>query len=158
MHRAEVWTALGLVVGAGILVREALRLPISWTSTGPGAGFFPFWLAAGAAVCSILILIKSARRANRGPSEPLVPPGAWRPLLIVFLPMVAIVLLMGSLGMYLGGALYLGGYMWFVGRHRPAQVVLVSVLVPLGLFLIFERWFLLPMPKGPLLEYLLYGR
>jgi hypothetical protein len=158
MHKAETWTALAFVLGAGLLVREALRLPISWTSTGPGAGFFPFWLAAGVVVCAVLILVKTLRRVREGSNEPLVPPHAWKPLLIVFLPMVTIVLLMGSLGMYLGGAIYLAGYMWFVGRHRLPQVILVSVLVPLALFLIFERWFLLPMPKGPLLEYLLYGR
>ncbi len=151
-------TALALVLIAGILVREALRLPITWTGTGPGAGFFPFWLAAGVAMCAAVILAKSLRVANPGRSQPLVPPGAWKPLSIAFLPMVAILAFIGYLGIYLGGALYLAGYMWFVGRHRWTQVVLVSLLVPLVLFLIFEKWFLLPMPKGALLEYLLYER
>jgi hypothetical protein len=48
--------------------------------------------------------------------------------------------------------------MTFVGRQRWVTVLLVSVLLPVTLFFIFERWFLLPMPKGMLLEYLLYGR
>jgi len=76
----------------------------------------------------------------------------------VFLPMVAVIALLNLLGIYLGGAIYLAGYMWLVGRHRLVPIVLVSVLVPLVLFFIFERWFLLPLPKGVILETLLYGR
>jgi hypothetical protein len=37
-------------------------------------------------------------------------------------------------------------------------IVPVSVLIPLALFFLFERWFLLPMPSGVILEYLLYKR
>jgi hypothetical protein len=72
--------------------------------------------------------------------------------------MAAVVALMHVLGIYLGGALYLAGYMGLVGRHRPLTIVLVSLLVPLTLFFIFERWFLLPLPKGAVLESILYGR
>jgi hypothetical protein len=72
--------------------------------------------------------------------------------------MVAVISVIRYFGLYLGGALYLAGYMIFVGRQRWVTVLLVSVLLPLALFFIFERWFLLPMPKGTLLEYLLYGR
>ncbi len=158
MNRAETLVALGLVLGAGLLVREALRLPVAWTGAGPGAGFFPFWLAVGVAASAVVVFVKSLRGLTTGPRAPFIPGRAWKPLLIAFLPMVAVIAVIGTLGIYLGGALYLAGYMWFVGRHRWTQVVLVSVLVPLVLFLIFERWFLLPMPKGSILEYFLYER
>ena len=149
--------ALALALVAALLVREAVRLPIAWTGSGPGAGFFPFWLAVGVTLSAAVVFVKSLR-SGAGTGEPFIPTRAWRPLLIAFLPMVVVIALIGYLGIYLGGALYLAGYMWFVGRHRWYTVVLVSVLVPLMLFLIFERWFLLPMPKGSILEYLLYGR
>ncbi len=158
MRTAEKVVALALVLAAAVLVREALRLPIAWTGTGPGAGFFPFWLAVGVAISSVLVFRKSLRGANSGHGEPFIPAGAWKPLLVVFLPMVAIIGLLDYLGIYLGGAIYLAGYMWLVGRHRWHAIVLVSVLVPLALFLLFERWFLLPMPKGSLLELIIYGR
>ncbi len=153
--------ALALALIAGALVREALLLPISWTGVGPGSGFFPFWLAVGVTLCGVIIFLRSLRPARAGadpPHEPFIPPTAWKPLLIAFLPMVAVIALIGYLGIYIGGALYLAGYMWFVGRHRWYAIVLVSVLLPLVLFLIFERWFLLPLPKGSLLEYVLYER
>lgn len=160
MRRAETLMALALVLGAGVLLREALRLPIAWTGAGPGAGFFPFWLALGVTICAVIVFLQSLRApaaASSGKTA-FIPAGAWKPLLIVFLPMVAVVALIDSLGIYIGGALYLAGYTWLVGRHRWVTVVLVSVLVPLALFFLFEKWFLLPMPKGRILEYLLYER
>ncbi|MDR7521186.1 MAG: tripartite tricarboxylate transporter TctB family protein [Armatimonadota bacterium] len=157
MHRAGQAMALALVASAILLLREAVRLPVAWTPTGPGAGFFPTVLAIGLAFNAILILLKSLQAAPGG-DRPFLPPGAWKPLVAAFLPMVAVVALIDYLGLYLGGALYLAGYTLFVGRHRPVTIVLVSVLIPLGLFLIFERWFLLLLPKGVILEYLLYRR
>lgn len=159
MRRAETLIALGLTVGAAMLLREALRLSIAWTSVGPGAGFFPFWLALGVTICAVIILLQSFRaRVAADGGRPFIPAGAWKPLLIVFLPMAAVVAVIDYLGIYLGGALYLAGYTWLVGRHRWTTVVLVSVLVPLALFFLFEKWFLLPLPKGRILEYLLYER
>lgn len=149
--------ALALLAGATLLAREALRLPVAWTTTGPGSGFFPLVLSIGMAFNAALVLIKSLR-APPAPGAPFIPAAARRPLLIVSLPIVGVLVLMHSLGIYLGGALYLAGYMRFVGRHRWPEVILVAVLIPLALFLLFERWFLLPLPKGSVLELLLYGR
>lgn len=158
MRSAERLFAALLLLTAGALVREASRLPVAWTATGPGSGFFPFVLAVGVGFNAFLVLARSLRSTPAGQGGPFMPPGAWWPLLAVFLPIAAVVALIDYLGIYLGGAFYLAGYTWFVGRHRWLTIVLVSALVPLALFLIFERWFMMPMPKGLVLEYLLYGR
>ncbi|MGQ0549197.1 MAG: tripartite tricarboxylate transporter TctB family protein [Armatimonadota bacterium] len=158
MRRAETIAALVLAIGAGLLVREALRLPVAWTGAGPGAGFFPFYLAMGVALCAVALVVKYLRANPSRSDASFIPAGAWKPLLVVILPMVAIVGLIDYLGLYIGGALYLAGYMWLVGRHRWATIVPVSLLIPIALFFIFERWFLLPMPGGAILEYLLYKR
>ena len=42
---------------------------------------------------------------------------------------------------------------WFMlrhGRYRVLPTAAVSIGVPLLAFLVFERWFLVPLPKGPL--------
>jgi hypothetical protein len=158
MRRAETLFALLLVVGAAVFVREALRLPVGWTAAGPGSGFFPLLLTLGVAFNALLILGKSVRTPEAPPSEPFIPRSAWRSLVIVFLPMLAVIALIDIFGLYLGGAGYLAGYTRFVGRSRWITVILVSALIPAALFLIFERWFLLPLPKGAILEYVLYGR
>lgn len=158
MHRAETVFAGLLVLLSVALLPQALKLPIAWTGSGPGSGFFPFLLTVGVAFHAVLILVRSVRApATPRRAAPFIPVEAWQPLLVVFLPMVAVIGLLRYLGIYLGGALYLAGYMIFVGRQRWITVALVSILLPLALFYIFERWFLLPLPKGVLLEYLLYG-
>ena len=157
MRRAETAVAAFLVLAAVVMLREALRRPIGLTGSGPGAGFFPFWLVTGVGICAIALVVQSLRVRDNKRDEPFIPAGAWRPLLIVFLPMAAVIGLLDILGIYIGGAIYLAGYMRLVGRHRWSVIILVSVLVPLVLFFIFERWFLMLLPKGAILERILYG-
>ena len=53
-------------------------------------------------------------------------------------------------------ALYLGFYMRLVGRHSWVSTLGLSVSIPVLTFVIFERWFLVPLPKGPLEAWLGY--
>ncbi|MBI3976221.1 MAG: tripartite tricarboxylate transporter TctB family protein [Armatimonadetes bacterium] len=160
MRRAETLVSLALAIAAGAMVREALKLRIGWTEIGPGAGFFPFWLSVGLALSALVLVVRSLRAATGAGAvgETFIPRSAFKPLLVVFLPMVAIVAFLDYFGLYLGGALYLAGYMLLVGRFRWPVTLAVSVLVPLVLFLIFEQWFRLLLPKGVILEYFLYRR
>lgn len=150
--------ALALGLAGLVMMRQALHLPIGWTAVGPGSGFFPFWLSVGLTLAAAVLFRQGGRPAAKAAEEDFIPVHAWKPLVVVFLPILAVIALIDYLGIYLGGALYLIGNMRLVGRSRWAVVVLVSVLIPLVLFFIFERWFLLPMPKGAILEYVLYER
>ena len=58
------------------------------------------------------------------------------------------VLLTEFIGLYLATALYLAFYMRRVGQHRWPLVLAVSLGVPLGSYFLFDKWFLIPMPKG----------
>jgi len=53
------------------------------------------------------------------------------------------------LGLYLPGALLIGFFMRRHGDFGWLTTVSVSLGVPLVFFLIFERWFLVPLAKGP---------
>lgn len=156
MRTAQVVFAAGLVLVGLVLLREASQMPTGWTPAGPGPGFFPFWLAAGFTLSAAVVAART--RAAPRSEEPFFPPGAAKRILVVFAPMLAVVALLPYLGLYLGGAVYLGGYARLVGRHPWGLVLAIAVGVPATLFLIFESWFRLPIPKGILLEWLLYGR
>jgi hypothetical protein len=45
-------------------------------------------------------------------------------------------------------------FMRWLGKYGWGMIAAISVGVPVVTFLIFERWFLLPLPKGPIEEYL----
>jgi len=44
----------------------------------------------------------------------------------------------------------------WLGRFPWTTIAPVSILVPFSLFLLFEIWFLVPLPKGPLEDFLGY--
>ena len=53
-------------------------------------------------------------------------------------------------GIYVASALLIGYFMRRHGRFGWVKTVIVSVGVPLVFFLVFERWFLVPLAKGPI--------
>jgi len=147
MRAADFVTALALIVVGGVVIADALRLGIGWGLEGPQSGFFPFWLAVLMIATAGLIFLQAARRATTGP---FVTAARLRPVLAVLAPATAMVLVMEGLGLYVASALYLAFYMRWVGRHAWSTIVALGLGVPIVTFVIFERWFLVPMPKGPL--------
>jgi hypothetical protein len=47
-------------------------------------------------------------------------------------------------------------FMRWLGRFAWPTIIAVAVGVPFSLFLVFELWFLLPLPKGPVEDLLGY--
>jgi hypothetical protein len=66
------------------------------------------------------------------------------------------VVLIQIAGFYVASTLYMALYMRWIGRHSWLAVALLSVGFPVATFLVFETWFLVPMPKGPLEAWLGY--
>ena len=148
MRKADIVLALFLLVLAVLVAWESLKLDIGWGLNGPEGGFFPFWLAVGLGICCLVILTQAVRSPSPALSQPLVRPGGWMPLLKVAVPATAMVALTEMIGLYLAAALYIGFYMRWIGKHHWLLVLAVSVGVPLSSYLIFDKWFLIPMPKG----------
>jgi hypothetical protein len=77
-------------------------------------------------------------------------------VLAVLLPAAALVLATQFIGLYVASAVYVGAYMRWIGRHSWPLTVGLAVAIPVVTFVVFERWFLVPMPKGPLEAWLGY--
>ena len=151
MRGAELVTASVLMLLGGVVLFDAVRLGFGWGPDGPRSGFFPFWLALIMVVVCGVIFVQAARG---GQGKSFVSREQLAPVLKVLWPAVAAVFLMHFVGLYVASALYMGFYMRWVGRHSWAMVVLIALGVSIGSFLVFEKWFLVPMPKGPLEEWL----
>ena len=153
MRRIDIIVAVILVFLGGVVIADAARLGIGWGTDGPKSGFFPFWLGVILVAACLVIAAKAVRRADR---TPFVRPGALVPVLKVLLPATAFVLVTPWIGLYAATTLYMAAYMRWIGRHSWLSVVVVSVIVSAVTFYVFEIWFLVPMPKGPLETYLGY--
>ena len=65
-------------------------------------------------------------------------------------PMAVYVALVQPLGIYLASALLIAYFMRRHGQYRLPALSAVSLGVPLFFFVVFERWFLVALPKGPI--------
>jgi len=148
MHKADVGVALILLGLAALVAWGSLQLDIGWGLNGPEGGFFPFWLAFGLAACCLIILMQALWRTSLTWRQPLVRPGGWTPILKVAVPATAMVALTEMIGLYPAAALYIGFYMRWIGNHRWPLVLAISLGVPICSYMLFDKWFLIPMPKG----------
>ena len=149
----DLVTAAAILVLGAVVVADSLRLGAGWGSDGPKSGFFPFWLGTILVLSAAVLILQAWRRGAR---VPFVSKEKLRPVLIVLLPALGLVVATQWIGLYAASALYIGGYMRAVGAHRWLTVVLVAVGIPVVTFVVFEQWFLVPMPKGPLEAWLGY--
>ena len=153
MRTADVTTALLLMAGGVLVLWDALRIGIGWGTDGPKSGFFPFWLALTLLMACAVTLVKAWRRNDQ---RPFVTRQALRPVLAMLLPAAAFVLLIQVIGLYVAAGLYVGFYMRWIGRHSWPAVLAVAIGFPVLTFLVFEKWFLVPLPKGALEAWLGY--
>jgi hypothetical protein len=153
MRAAEFVTASILILLGGVVLFDAVRIGFGWGPDGPRSGFFPFWLALIMVVTCAVILAQSAL-GGRG--KIFVSREQLGPVIKVLWPATAAVALMHFVGLYVASALYMGFYMRWVGRHSWVPVIVIALGLPIASFLIFEKWFLVPMPKGPFERWLGY--
>jgi putative tricarboxylic transport membrane protein len=154
MRRAEIACAIVLLIASGVVAREAIWLDIGWGESGPKGGFFPFWLAVLLAGSSATILFQHIGPWLKEIGKPFLSRKQFRSVLTVLLPIALAVALIEVVGFYPTAFLYLFSYTWWTGRQPWFTIITVSLLFPAGAFLIFERWFLIPLPKGYLGIYL----
>src|SRR3546814_5990931 len=79
-------------------------------------------------------------------------------VLKVLVPSAIFVIAIGFIGIYVSAALFIGAFMRWLGRFPWYLIAIVSLTVPFALFLLFEIWFLVPLPKGPLEDFLGYSQ
>jgi hypothetical protein len=153
MRAADLITAIVLALLGLLVLVDALRLGIGWGTDGPRSGFFPFWLAVILLCCCLAIVGQTLRRTSR---VPFVTREALAPVLKMLVPATAFVVVTQVVGLYVASALYMAVYMRWIGRHSWLSVIVLGVGFPVVTFIVFERWFLVPMPKGPLETWLGY--
>ena len=147
-HRAvEIGVALASIAFAGLVIIGSLRAGIDWGAEGPRAGFFPFYIALFILFASMVNLFSAF---TDSPREKLF--AQWGQLLrvlSVIIPTAVFVGIIPTLGIYVSSALLIALFMKWLGKYRWSIVALVALGVPVATFLVFEKWFLVPLPKGP---------
>jgi len=148
-----VETVVALAIGAlGVVAMiGSLQVGIGWGLEGPKSGFFPFWIGAIVVLASAVNVV----RALAIPRDRLF--AEWSQLAQVrkvVIPMAIYVAAVPWLGIYVSSALLIAGFMRWLGRYGWLVTVIVSVALSVLIYVTFENWFLVPLPKGPLEDWL----
>ena len=140
--------ALFFVLGA-IVMYDSVRLGARWAEDGPQAGYFPFYIALLVCIASALNLLAGILLKEEN-NRTFVETGQLGLVLVVLVPAAIYVALIGWIGIYVASAIFIGFFMRWLGKYPWWKVAAVSIGNSVAFFLIFEVWFLVPLPKGPL--------
>jgi hypothetical protein len=152
---ADVFVALLLLGGCAIVIYDSTRIGFGWREgEGPAPGYFPFYIAVVLGGASIINLLAALRGTGKG--EIFVSLRPFGRVLAVLIPSIAYVALIQYIGIYAASAIFILAFMVVIGRENPLKGLAISVAVPVALFLLFEKWFLVPLPKGPIEAWLGY--
>jgi hypothetical protein len=141
---AGLLTMIGLVV-----MVEARRLGAGWTTDGPGAGYFPFYIGTLLAIGGAGILYQSllSKSANTGI---FVDSEQFKRVMSVLAPAALYVGVIMVLGQYIASAIFISLFMVWLGKYSWLKSVIVGVAVNVLFFVMFEVWFKVPLFKGAL--------
>jgi hypothetical protein len=143
-----VVAAIILVVGIVVVV-EARRLGATWTSDGPGSGYFPFYIGLIVCISALGILYQSLFSKSRDTGGFVNREQLGR-VLSVIVPAIVYVFAMVFLGIYVASAIYISLFMIVLGKYSILKSVLLGIAVNVFFFLMFEVWFKVPLYKGKL--------
>ena len=145
----ELVVALVLMALAALVISDSLRVGIGWADDGPKAGYFPFYIGLLLLLSSGWVAVSTLLRWRKLTAS-FVGREAWSGVVAVAWPTLIYVGLIGLTGIYAASVLLIAYFMRRHGRYGWPLTALVSVAVMLAFFLVFERWFLVPLPKGPI--------
>lgn len=152
VHRTlEAGLALLIAAFGLVVIYGSVKAGINWGAEGPRAGFFPFYVGIAIVVASAVNLW-SAQREDDG--RLFAEWGQLRQVMSVVVPTAIYVGAMPFIGLYVASTLFIAWFMRWLGGYRWLTTLAVAVGMPLVTYLVFERWFLVPLPKGPLEEWL----
>lgn len=152
----DIVVALLFLAVSALVIADSARLGFRWQEgIGPGAGYFPFYVALIMGGASSINLVRALVQA-RVPGETFVSRPAFAQVLAVLLPLLAFVAAIAVIGIYVSAAIFITLFMMYFGRYALYRSAPVGLAVALVLFFLFEKWFLVPLPKGPLETWLGY--
>jgi hypothetical protein len=147
-HRSVELGLTGFVALLGLIaIFGSLRVGIGWAAEGPQAGFFPFYVGLMVVISSAINLASLVTGGVR--DKTFAEWAQLKQVMSVVIPTAVYVALVPSLGIYVSSALLIAAFMKWFGRYSWTLVIAVSVGVSVLTFFMFELWFLVPLPKGP---------
>jgi putative tricarboxylic transport membrane protein len=148
----ELAVAVFLMALAIMVITDSVRVGTGWGEDGPRSGYFPFYIGLGLLGSAGWVAFKQMRSWGRttAAASPFAQRSQLGSVWAILWPMTVYVGLIVLLGIYVSSVVLITYFMLRHGKHRVWLTAAVAVGTPLLFFIVFERWFLVPLPKGPL--------
>ena len=142
---------LGLIV-----VFDSWRLGAKWAADGPQTGYFPFYVGLILCISSVVNIVMALRMSAKE-NGTFVEVGQLKLVLSVLVPSSVYVAMVGWLGIYVPSIIYIAFFMIWLGKYAWWKAALVSIGTNVFFYVVFEIWFQVPLPKGPVESLLRLG-
>jgi len=147
---AELAVAALIFLLGAIVIVDSVRLGFGWHEIhGPRPGYFPFYIGLIMCVAS-LVNVARALMVRGEDNKTFVEVGQLKLVLAVLVPTAVYALLVTWIGVYVSSVLFIGFFMRWLGKYPWWKVAAVGLGTAVALYLVFEKWFKVPLPKGPL--------
>lgn len=145
------WITAVVMFALGVLViYDSVRVGIRWVDDGPQAGYFPFYIGLLLCVSSLWNFARAFLGKIAAEKRSFVSVTALKLILSMLAPTVVYVLLIGWIGFYVASILFIGFFMIWLGKYTWLRSAMVAASVSVATYLLFEVWFRVPLPKGPI--------
>jgi len=147
---AEIAVAAFIFLLGAIVIADSVRLGTGWQEIhGPRPGYFPFYI--GLILCvAALVNAGRALMVRGADNKTFVEVGQLKLVLAVLVPTALFAGLVTWIGIYVSSILFIGFFMRWLGKYPWWKVVGVGLGTAVVIYLVFEKWFKVPLPKGPL--------
>ena len=155
---------VGVAVAAGLfgalVMYGSWLVGIGWGVEGPKSGFFPFYVGLIITGCSVLIMLQNFMVSDEG--QLFADWGQLKSVMAVVIPTTIYVIIIPGfdvpltsiavpgLGLYVSSAILIAVFMVWLGKYALPKALAVAIGVPVVTYMMFEKWFLVPLPKGPI--------
>jgi putative tricarboxylic transport membrane protein len=149
-NRSLEFVTAAILFGLGlVLISDSMRVGYGWGFDGPQAGYFPFYIGVILCIASVINFI-GAVRDKKSATEVFLTRAQLRMVLSLLIPTTVFVIIIKWLGIYLSGTLLIAWFMRRMGHFAYWKTAAVSLGFSVVMFLMFEVWFKVPLPKGPI--------
>lgn len=141
---AAIICAFGVAV-----IFDSWRLGARWAEDGPQAGYFPFYIGLLIVIASVTVFFRALRNTQLA-GRSFVGLEQLRMVSMLLVPSIVYVALIHWIGIYVASILFVAFFMLWLGKYSVVRSLAVSAGVMVAFFLVFEVWFKVPLPKGPI--------
>ena len=148
-HVVEALVALCVLVLGATVIFGSRKLGSGWTTDGPGAGYFPFYIGSLLCISAVGVFYQAVFGKSKN-TEAFVNKEQLKRVLSVFLPALVYVGAIQFVGLYVASVIYIGLFMVILGKFSIIKSVIAAVVINVVFFFMFEVWFKVPLFKGSL--------